>query len=350
MSSKVDDESSHHQVKKRRRTKKEEKKNQGEGLKQTPRGYGERKVLAELPKVDSLTFGEVLGFGHFSHVYSGVYRNKYPAAIKIIERGSRRLVAKEIDLLKKLRGLPHIIQLYEVMDLEETTLLVFEKAESISAEEFYSKVTISNFRHILRCLLTALLYAHEKGVVHRDVKLGNIMISPDFSELKLIDWGCGATIKEKMSSKAGSRTCRSIEMLLGFEGYETSGDMWAVGAFIYTVLCGGKLPWRMPNSWQTIVTLSSYFGRRNTLELADNLGCEVPDDVVEAIKAETPTRLSANYSNDMKSLQDHDLIDLMHHLLDINYETRYSASEALDHAFFTHDESNYEYEYEYDDQ
>ena len=344
------DGSSHHQGKKKRRTRKEGKQNQGEGLKQTPRGYGERKVLSELPKVDSLTFGEVLGFGHFSHVYSGIYKNKYPAAIKIIERGSRRLVAKEIDLLKKLRGLPHIIQLYEVMDLEETTLLVFERAESMSSDDFYSKLTLSNFRQVLRRLLTALLSAHEKGIVHRDVKLGNIMISPDYSDLKLIDWGCGATIKEKMSSKAGSRTCRSIEMLLGFEGYEAAGDMWAVGAFIYTVLCGGKLPWRMPNSWQTIVALSAYFGRRNTLELAQNLGCEIPDDVVEAIKAETPTRLSANYSPNMKNLQNRDLIDLMHHLLDINYETRYSAEEALDHPFFGKDEFNYEYEYEYEDE
>lgn len=340
----------HHDGKKKRRTKKESKQTQGEGLKQTPRGYGERKVLSELPKVDSLTFGEVLGFGHFSHVYSGVYKHKYQAAIKIIERGSRRLVAKEIDLLKKLRGLPHIIQLYEVMDLEETTLLVFERAESMSTDEFYSKLTLSNFRVTLRRLITALLSAHEKGIVHRDVKLGNIMISPDFSDLKLIDWGCGAPIKEKMSSKAGSRTCRSIEMLLGFEGYESAGDMWSVGAFIYTVLCGGKLPWRMPNSWQTVVALSAYFGRRNTLELAENLGCEIPDDVVEAIKAETPTRLSVNYSQDMKSLQNRELIDLMHHLLDINYETRYSAEEALEHPFFDQEGDDYEYEYEYEDQ
>lgn len=335
---------------KKKRAKKIEKKpsNQAEGLKQVSRGYGERKILQELPKVDSLTFGEVLGYGHFSHVYAGTFKNK-PAAIKIIERGSRRLVEKEIILLQKLRNLPYIIQLYEVIDLEETTLLIFERANSISPEDFYETISLSKLRHVLRCILTGLRNAHEHGIVHRDVKLGNIMISPDFDTVKLIDWGCGSSIKGKLSSKAGSRTCRSIEMLLGFDGYATQGDMWAVGTFIYSILCGGKLPWRSPNSWQTVVTLASFFGRRNILELASRLNCDLPTDVVDAIKATKPTRLNSKFDESMSDMLDPDLIDLMNHLLDINYQTRYNAAEALEHPFFAkEDNDEYSYEYSYD--
>ncbi|OHS98135.1 Casein kinase II subunit alpha' [Tritrichomonas foetus] len=341
MSSNPENEPTQHRTgRKRRRVKRTGGPNDPtqSGLKQVPRGYGERKVLSEFPKVDCLTFGEVLGFGHFSHVYEGVYQGKYPAAIKIIERGSRRLVEKEIDLLTKLRDLPNIIQLYEVIDLEETTLLVFERVKSIKPEEFYATVTLPKFRYVLKCLFTALRAAHEHNIVHRDVKLGNILISPDYKTVKLIDWGCSSMVKSKLSSKAGSRTCRSLEMLLGYDGYETAGDMWAMGSFIYTVLCGGVLPWREPNSWQTIVKLASYFGRRNTLELAANLDCQVPEDVVEAIQNAVPTRLSANYDQEMKDLFDPDLIDLMHHLLTINYEVRYSAEDALCHPFFEEEE------------
>ena len=330
----VDEQGNVQRVVKRKKRVKKVRVDQQEGLKQVPRGYGERKVLQELPQVDSLQFGEVLGFGHFSHVYSGIYKNKYEVAIKVIERGSKRLVQKEIDLLEKLRGLPNIIQLFEVIDTEETTLLVFERCHSISSAEFFDTVTLPRFKHVLRCLFTALQAAHEHGIVHRDVKLGNIMISPDYSTVKLIDWGCSSIIKDKMSSKAGSRTCRSLEMLLGYEGYETAGDMWSMGSFIYYVLCGGVLPWREPNSWLTIVKLASYFGRRNTLELANFLNCKLPEDVVEAIHKATPTRLSANYSEKMKDLQDPNLIDLMQHLLNIHYENRYSAEDALNHPFF----------------
>lgn len=307
------------------------------------RSYGERKVLAELPKVDCLTYGECLGFGHFSHVYEGTYKKKYPAAIKVIERGSEKLVEKEVNLLKELKNLPHIIKLYDVINAENT-LLVFELLKGISVQEFFDGVTIDRLRFVLQCILEALEGAHSHNIVHRDVKLGNILISPDWNDVKLIDWGCGSVIRDQMSSKAGSRTCRSPEMLLGFEEYGTHGDMWSVGVFIYFVLCGGEIPWKCPTTWETVVQLASFFGRRNIRELARRYNTEIPENVQENICSVKPQRLRKYYDPDMEHLQDPDLLDLMHKLFEINMNDRISASEALNHPFFVgHAEEEYYY-------
>jgi serine/threonine protein kinase len=53
-------------------------------------------------------------------------------AIKVIERGSERLVAAEIAFLQRLRGLPHIIQLLQVIT-QDHTFLVFELCKGMSA-------------------------------------------------------------------------------------------------------------------------------------------------------------------------------------------------------------------------
>jgi serine/threonine protein kinase len=175
----------------------------------------------ELPPVSFLTYGKCLGSGHFSHVYEGTYRETHPAAIKVIERGSERTVEKEIAILTRLRGLPHIIQLYEVINVS-CTLLVFELLNGIDPETYYRDITLDRFRHVLRSLLTALKAAHDAGIVHRDVKLGNILISEDWNDVRLIDWGCGCEISDHMSHRAGSRSVRSIEMFLEYDGYGTA--------------------------------------------------------------------------------------------------------------------------------
>jgi casein kinase II subunit alpha len=287
----------------------------------------------DLPEVDSIVFGECLGSGHFSHVYAGTYQSQLPVAVKVIERGSERTVQKEIDLLVRLRGKPHIIQLYEVIRSEQT-LLVFELLQSLSADDFYASVTVDRFRHILRCLLLGLYGAHSIGIIHRDVKLGNILISPDWQEVRLADWGCGCEIAERMSYRAGSRPYRSIEMLLHYEGYGTCADMWAVGAFIFTVLCGGDCPWRCPTGWETVVEIASFVGRRAVVGLARKYGTELPEDVFHDIYHVPRRKFRDCFAKSMRGLRNKSLIDLMEKLLAIQMEERLTAEEALAHPFF----------------
>ena len=297
-----------------------------------PPPYGERKILEKIPDIPYLKFGKIIGRGNFSHVYKGLYKDKYKVAIKVIERGSERMLETEIELLEDLRGAPHIVQLYEVLK-EPQTMLVFERVKNIDRDIFYDYLTLDQVRFLLKCLFQALEAAHKLEIVHRDVKLGNILITPDFSDVKLIDWGCGTYISDSMSSKAGSRSCRPPEMLLGYRNYGEKCDIWAMGILILMLLSDGTLPWKARNSNKSLSVLASYFGGKELYEITNRL--HLPNDELP-FNIEQPAQhtIESVFSEDFEDLFDPDLIDLMHQCLNLDLEKRPTATQALKHKFF----------------
>jgi serine/threonine protein kinase len=287
----------------------------------------------ELPKIKALTYGRCLGSGHFSHVYEGTYRSE-PAAIKVIERGNEHTVEQEVALLQRLRGIRHVVQLREVINID-STLLIFELLPGITVETFYEQLTIARLRGVLQSLLLALRDAHRIGIVHRDVKLGNIMVSPDWRDVHLIDWGCGCNVSHSMSPRAGSRPIRSIEMLLQDQDYGTAADMWAVGVFIFTTLCAGENPWRCRTGWETLVQIAAFVGRRATMTLAKHYRTDLPPKVAVNIWTVPKKRFAECFAPQMNKLVVPELIDLMERLFELKKEDRMTAEQAMHHPFFT---------------
>jgi serine/threonine protein kinase len=266
-------------------------------------------------------------------VYEGTFQGR-PAAIKVIERGNNRTVENEIGVLLQLRNRPHLVQLWMVF-LEANTFMVFELARGISAGRFFAGVTIPRFRFVLRSVLEALRAAHAAGVVHRDVKLENVLISRDWQSIKLIDWGCGALITDDLCSTAGSRGSRSLEMLIGYRGYRTACDIWAVGAFICAVLCRGDVPWIADTGDSSLIKLSRFIGRETVIDLAQQYGVELPKQTAKAIQAARPRKWEDAFSFRMKKMRDPRLIDLMVQLMAPRMNDRPTIDRALQHPFFT---------------
>jgi len=293
---------------------------------------GPRKIFDKLPQIEGLSFGQTIGSGHFSEVFEGIY-NSQPVAIKLIERGSEKLISTEIQILNQLRGCPEIIQLLAVIN-DITTVLVFEIVKPISFESFIDQISPQSMRFVLRSLLEATQYAHKFGIVHRDIKFGNILISTDLKELKLIDWGCGTYISDEMSPKAGSRTVRSPEMLIGYKGYKFGGDSWAIGSFILFILCEGELPWKCRTSPLTLISLSKFFGSEKIKDIASRNGIELDSEIVNELSELPIESLSEKFSKRLFHLIEPDLMDLMNKLMEIDYAHRLSIEEALKHPYF----------------
>ena len=164
--------------------------------------------------------------------------------------------------------------------------------------------------------------------------MGNIVIENDWSEVKLIDWGCGSQIKNNLSPKAGSRTVRSPEMLLGYSGYGSKGDIWSIGVLILYILTKGKLPWKAKTAHSALTLMSAFIGSETLLDLATKYECELPEDVIKEIRETKPLTYKDAFSRKMKHLRDPQLLDLMYQLLTVDVELRPSAEEALQHTFF----------------
>ena len=84
----------------------------------------------------------------------------------------------------------------------------------------------------------AIGYLHKKNIMHRDLKLENILID-DSGYLKIIDYGLAKTLKENGTSKTfcGTPEFLSPEMVM-HQGHDFSVDWWALGILIYEMLIG----------------------------------------------------------------------------------------------------------------
>lgn len=291
-----------------------------------------RRILKSFPDIDGLVFGTCIGSGHFSHVYDGTYFGQ-PVAIKIIERGSESVTELEIELLMALRRSPNTIQLIKRFD-EKNTILVFEYIQSIPEVNLFTHNSPTRLKRVLKGILTAVASAHSKGIVHRDIKIGNIMIMPHFADVKLIDWGCGVRVSSDMSPKAGSRTCRSPEMLLGQTDYGFGCDMWAIGIFIFYVLTRGVIPWKANSTTELLSLMSQYFGLSPFKRLARKYRLEIPPDALERMSDEPIYTLENAFHPSMTKLITPNLLNLMNSLMQIDPAKRISATEALEHPYF----------------
>ena len=193
----------------------------------------------------------VIGKGSFSKVLRVENRaTKQMNALKMIEKraldGSR--YETELHVLGQVRH-PNIVTLYEIFQTNSKVYLILELASGGDLfDRIYQKGRFSekSGKNVIRMLLSAVAYIHNCGIVHRDLKLENVLYkfptedSPvlisDFG-LAYINPGGKPNSSMHMSTTCGSPEYLAPEMLEG-ETYTELVDMWALGVVAYTVLCG----------------------------------------------------------------------------------------------------------------
>lgn len=105
-----------------------------------------------------------------------------------------------------------------------------------------SKLSERISKYIFRQIIDALQYIHSKNIVHRDIKLDNILIDLN-NNIKLCDFGVSKQIKsnERVYDQCGTPAYIAPEILKndGFQGF--SADIWSAGIVLYA-MSQGKVP------------------------------------------------------------------------------------------------------------
>ncbi|OAD66098.1 hypothetical protein PHYBLDRAFT_24558, partial [Phycomyces blakesleeanus NRRL 1555(-)] len=190
---------------------------------------------------------QTLGMGEFGKVKLGVHSETgKEVAVKLIRKTdvetASRLgkVEKEISLLKH----PHIVKLLDVIETEKHIGILLEYA---SGGELFEHIVLhrrlreKDARKLFAQLASTVHYMHQKNIVHRDLKLENLLLDKEHN-LVVTDFGFAnqfSAVNDLMSTSCGSPCYAAPELVTNRGLYGgTAADIWSCGVILYAMLCG----------------------------------------------------------------------------------------------------------------
>lgn len=192
-------------------------------------------------------FLETLGKGTYGKVKKAKERSGRLVAIKSIRKEKIKdeqdlvHIRREIEIMSSLCH-PHIITIYEVFENKDKIVIVMEYASRGDLYDYIcDKRNISEreTRHFFRQIVSAVHYCHQNGIVHRDLKLENILLD-DNGNVKIADFGLSNLYHgdEYLQTFCGSPLYASPEIVNGrpYRGPEV--DTWSLGVLLYTMVHG----------------------------------------------------------------------------------------------------------------
>eukprot|EP00117_Sycon_ciliatum_P035439 scpid65108/ scgid26867/ Hormonally up-regulated neu tumor-associated kinase; Serine/threonine-protein kinase MAK-V len=204
--------------------------------------------------------GKTLGKGNFARVEEAQHTAcRAKVAIKIIntdrikEEYVKKNLLREAYIMRRLNH-PNIVRLYETMKTRSLYCLVTECAEGgellmhVKNDHGAEKrLPESSARPFVRQLMSALQYMHEMGIVHRDLKMENILLDKTKKHIKIVDFGLSNTREpgEFLSTHCGSPEYAAPELFVPGKVYGQEVDVWSLGVNMFAMLAG-RLPFRVP--------------------------------------------------------------------------------------------------------
>jgi calcium-dependent protein kinase len=223
---------------------------------------------------EDLTFIKIIGKGSFGQVYltsrkghSEFYATKIIKKIIADSAKVKKYFHNEINILKEIEH-KNIMRLIEIKQNSENYYLICELCNGGSLRQCVNKYlkmynkTFSEeiIQYLMKQIIEALKYLHGKHIMHRDLKLDNILVNfkdeNDKSvlnmygaEVKIIDFGFAAHVDKKQDlhkSVLGSPMYMDPKLLkkytrtsnIDITGYDESIDIWSLGNIFYEMLTG----------------------------------------------------------------------------------------------------------------
>ncbi|KPI87032.1 protein kinase-like protein [Leptomonas seymouri] len=231
--------------------------------------------LLTVEEMETFSCGPALGKGSYGTVHLGILTNGKLVAVKyinIVSESPEALasVKAEVNMLRELSH-PNIIRYFGAHTIHDTMLVFMEFAVGGSLTSIVRK-----FTHLTEAvmqlytyqILRGLLYLHEKGVVHRDIKGENILID-GYGVAKLADFGCSKSLANIANATqvgcgtlVGSPFWMAPEVIRS-EAYGTKADIWSVGCTVVEMLNGGEPPWR--EEFDNVYSAMFYVGSTNDI-------------------------------------------------------------------------------------
>ncbi len=150
---------------------------------------------------------------------------------------------REAKVVAKLEH-PNIVPIYDFSEHEDRPYLVLKyvRGETLKARLDKSKLTYKESRHIFRVIASALSYAHQEGVLHRDVKPSNVLLDKA-GGVYLADFGLARMTETSQTTLSGQMMMGtphyiSPEQAKGLGNLDSGTDIYSLGIMMYELLVG----------------------------------------------------------------------------------------------------------------
>ena len=281
-------------------------------------------------KINFYLYGRRIGQGAFGKVNLGL--NVLTGRVVAIKSFKKTKEAKHNSNLNKIlyeTGLmkrfnhPNITKILEVFHDEEYMLIIMEYINGGNLFNFVKKrrkLSEKTAKFLFRQIILGIKHIHSQNIVHRDIKLENIIIDLN-NNVKICDFGIGKVINsadELLYDKCGTPMYMAPEIILsnkknGYKGFTV--DIWSSGITLYIML-SGTLPFAVKNKSIEELSLKDMKSKKES----SNLKYQIVNGYPKKIK---------KISSEAK--------DLLKGLLNKNPDKRLTCDEILNHPWLKED-------------
>jgi casein kinase II subunit alpha len=199
----------------------------------------------------------------------------------------------------------------------KTPSLIFEYVNNTDFRSLYPKFTDYDVRYYIFELLKALDFCHSKGIMHRDVKPHNVMIDHEKRKLRLIDWGLAEFYHQgtEYNVRVASRYFKGPELLVDFQEYDYSLDMWSLGAMFASMIFRKEPFFHGNSNSDQLVKIAKVLGTEDLFDYLDRYDIEL-DPQYDDILGRFPKKNWHSFINaDNQRFVSNDAIDFLDKLL-----------------------------------
>jgi eukaryotic-like serine/threonine-protein kinase len=243
---------------------------------------------------------EKIGAGGMGEVYKALDTQlNRRVALKFLseslenDNAARRRLIKEAQAVAMLEH-PNICAVYGIEQSDKHCFIVMQYIEGETLAECIAcrNLPVEEFKVLARQILTAVAFAHSHGVIHRDLKPGNIMLAPD-GQIKVLDFGLakvlphkqpfGRDASDEMSRFSqngliiGTVSYMSPEQLRG-EKLDYQSDIFSIGIVLYELLTGQN-PFKRESQAETIAAILS-----SAPPALKELSPEIPENLINLVE------------------------------------------------------------------
>ncbi|EGD83394.1 CMGC/CK2 protein kinase [Salpingoeca rosetta] len=282
-----------------------------------------------------------LGRGKYSEVFEGIdTRTNKTIVIKVLKPVKKKKIKREIKVLQNLAGGVNVINLLDVVrdPKSKTPALIFEHVNNTDFKVLFPRFTLQDIRYYLYQLLKALDFCHSKGIMHRDVKPHNFMIDHEKKELRLIDWGLAEFYHagREYNVRVASRYFKGPELLVNFEEYDYSLDLWSFGCVMASMIFRKEPFFHGHDNYDQLIKIAKVLGTDDLHAYIEKYKIVLDQHYHQLLpNVRTAPKNWMRFVNpENKHLVTPDGIDLLDNLLRYDHQERLTATEAMAHKFF----------------